>query len=236
MIILSKQLCQLTTSELAARIDHALLKPWSGKKELEQAIDDLEELDLRCLILSPTLLREAQGITARCLGAVVGFPFGYHTLEAKIKELEDVIALGAVEVDYVANTQLYITGREEEYVNEIRAIVEVCKEAGVTCKIIIEAPALTASQVEHIVGLVARLEPDFIKTSTGFGPRPTLPDDVVVIDRVLKSLGKRDRVKIKAAGGIRSGLQASTMILLGADVIGTSTPRQVLENYSALCR
>lgn len=233
---MSKQLCPVAASELAARIDHAILKPWSGKKELEQAINDLEELNLRCLILSPTLLREAQGTTNKCLGAVVGFPFGYHTLEAKIKELEDVVALGAVEVDYVANTQLYITGHEEEYVNEIRAVVEICKEAGVTCKIIIETPALTTSQTEHIVRLVARLEPDFIKTSTGFGPRPTLPDDVVIIDRVLRSLGKRDKVRIKAAGGIRSGLQASTMILLGADVIGTSTPRQVIETYSALCR
>lgn len=227
--------CSLAPGELAARIDHAVLKPWSGRSELERAVDELEELGLRCLILSPTLLREARGITSRCLGAVVGFPFGYHTIEAKIKEIEDAIAMGADEIDYVVNTQLYLIGRREEYLNEVKAAIEICRNAKVKCKVIIEAPALTPSQVEEVVRLVASLSPSFIKTSTGYGPRPTLPEDVALIDRVLRNMGKRSSVGIKAAGGIRSGLQAAAMITAGADIIGTSTPRQVLETYRAAC-
>ncbi|ALL01736.1 Deoxyribose-phosphate aldolase [Pyrodictium delaneyi] len=235
MIMLHEKLCSISSSELASRIDHAILKPWLARKELEQAINDLEELNLRCLILSPQLLREAHGITGKCLGVVVGFPFGYHSIEAKIKELEDVIALGAREIDYVTNTQLYLLGRKDEYANEIRAVTTICREAEVTCKIIIETPALTQSQIKEVTRLVAEYEPDFIKTSTGFGPRHTLPDDIVIIDSTLRKIGKRDIIKIKAAGGIRTGLQAAILLSLGADVIGTSTPRQILETYRDLC-
>jgi deoxyribose-phosphate aldolase len=236
--ILAKELCKLTVEELASRIDHALLKPWTTPRELEQAVEELEKLKLRCLILSPTHLENARSITKNCLGAVVGFPFGYHTVEAKIKELEDSIALGANEIDFVANLQQLLAGREKEYLNEIKAAVTICRDAGVKCKIIIEAPALDRRTLQNIVRKIALLDPhpDFIKTSTGFGPRPTYPEDVYLIDAILREAGVRDRVGIKAAGGIREGLQAAIMIALGADIIGTSTPTKIIESYRELCR
>jgi deoxyribose-phosphate aldolase len=205
---------------------------------LEKAIEELETLKLRCLIISPTHLEIARGITKKCLGAVVGFPFGYHTIEAKIKELEDAIALGANEIDFVANTQLLLAGREKEYLNEIRAATTICREAGVKCKVIIEAPALERNLLKTIVKKIATLDvkPDFIKTSTGFGPRPTYPEDVYIIDSTLRELNVRDYIGIKAAGGIREGLQAAIMLSLGADIIGTSTPSKILESYREICK
>ncbi|ABM80810.1 deoxyribose-phosphate aldolase [Hyperthermus butylicus] len=230
--------CRFGVSEIASRIDHAVLKPWSSVSELEKAIRELEELNLRCLIISPTHLRLAREKTNKCLGVVVGFPFGYSTIEAKIKELEDSIALGAQEIDYVANTQLLLAGRTEEYLNEIRAAITICRDSGVKCKVIIEAPALPRNLLVEIVEKIAMMDPhpDYIKTSTGYGPRPTYVEDVYLIDQTLRRIGKRDEIGIKAAGGIREGLQAAAMLLAGADVIGTSTPRQVIETYKELCR
>lgn len=228
---------RISISELASRIDHAVLRPWSTMSDLSKAIDELEKLKLRCLILSPTLLSEARSLTNRCLGAVAGFPYGYHTIESKIKEVEDLIAIGADEIDFVANLQLFLMGKKKQYINEIKAVTKICKSANIVCKIIVEAPALTPVQLREVVELIAmNTEPDFIKTSTGYGPRHTIIDDITIIDETLKELGLRKTIGIKAAGGIRQGLQAAYYISLGADIIGTSTPSRILESYKEACQ
>jgi len=221
--------------ELAARIDHAVLRPEAGLRELEAAVEELERLNLRCLILSPTLLREARGLTRRCLGAVVGFPFGYHTVESKVKELEDAIGYGADEIDAVTNLQLFIAGRREAYINEARALVEICRENSVKCKLIVDAALVDKSLYrEALEALLSATEPDYVKTGTGFGGRPTQPEDVVIAASVIAARGLKGRVRVKAAGGIRTGLQAALLIAAGADVIGTSRPRQLLEDYRSI--
>ncbi len=224
---------KLTVDELAQKIDHAILKPWTSLSEAEKALDELEELNLRCLIATPQLARSLVDRTRRCVGSVVGFPFGYSTIEAKIKELEDVIGYGVKEVDLVVNHHAFSIGLRNVFENEVKAVTEICRETGVTCKLIVETVAYPPATVKEMVKLVARYEPDYIKTSTGYGPRPTLPDDVHLLRSVLDRLGKR-RVRIKAAGGIRTALQALTLIALGADVIGTSTPKQILDGFKEL--
>ncbi len=230
---LDELLRSMTPEQLAARIDHAVLKPSASRAELEKAVEELEGLGLRCLIVTPTLLPAAREMTRRCVGAVAGFPFGYHTLEAKIKEVEDIIAMGADEVDYVANTQALLMGRQGYYINELRAAREVCRAARVKCKVIIETPILSSTDtISAVAEIVAReAEPDFIKTSSGFADRATYPEDVTAIDRALRRIGLRNRIGIKAAGGVRTGLQAALLISMGADVIGSSRPKGVIESY-----
>ena len=230
---LEELLRSMQPEQLAARIDHAVLKPSAARDELEKAVEELERLRLRCLIVTPTLLPAAREMTRRCVGAVAGFPFGYGTLEAKVKEVEDVIAMGADEVDYVANTQAFLMGRRSHYVNELKAVREICRAARVKCKIIIETPLLSSAQTIRVVAeTVAReVEPDFIKTSSGFADRATYPEDVAAIDSALRRAGLRDRVAVKAAGGIRTGLQAALLISMGADVIGSSRPGGIIASY-----
>lgn len=234
MSLLRDILLELTPGELAARIDHAVLAPDAGRRELEDAIDKLENLGLRCLILTPTLLREARGSTRKCLGAVVGFPYGYGTIESKVKELEDVIGYGAVEADIVANTQALLLGNREYYVNELKALTEICREVGIKCKVIIETPLLSdPSLISSTVELIAtNTSPDYIKTSTGFSKRPTYPDDILAIKNKLRELGSS--IGVKAAGGIRTGLQALIALSAGADIIGTSRPQEVIDSYKQL--
>ncbi len=225
----------LAPNELAKRIDHAVLKPSAGEKDLVKAVDELERLNLRCLILSPTLLREARSLTRRCLGAVVGFPNGYGALEAKIKELEDIIAYGANEVDYVANIQQLLLGNRGKFINELKAVGEICRDTGITCKVIIETPILDdPNEIYRVTRMIADTVEgiSYIKTSTGFAPRPTYPEDVLAIRRALMDAGSG--MGVKAAGGIRTALQALLMINLGADIIGTSSPAKILSGLSEL--
>lgn len=222
---------KINPSELAARIDHAVLKPESSLKEVENAIRELEELNLRCLITTPTLAPIAKQLTRRCIGAVVGFPFGYHPIESKLKETEDLLAKGIDEIDYVANTQLYLNNMVNEYVNEVKAAADLCKSAGAVCKIIIETPLLENPHSIYRATLLILENTDninYIKTSTGYASRPTYPEDIVSIKSAINE--KNYTTGIKAAGGIRTALQALYYIALGADIIGTSKPSNILSS------
>jgi len=222
-------------SWLAKRIDHAVLNPSARERELLNAVEELERHNLRCLITSPTLLKRAKQATRRCVGAVAGFPFGYSPLEAKIKEVEELIGDGADEIDYVANTQRLLLGQKDKYLNELRAVTTICRETGIKCKIIIETPLLsTRDLIEEATRLAASTTPDYLKTSTGYAPRPTYPEDVVIMRRVLREEG-RHTVGIKAAGGIRTSMQALTLIAAGADIIGTSKPGAILATLREIC-
>ena len=70
--------------------------------------------------------------------------------------------------------------------------------------------------------LVADSKADFIKTSTGFAPSGADLKDI----KLWKSLAK-DRIKIKASGGIRDLETAIKFIQAGADRIGTSSGAKI---------
>ena len=68
--------------------------------------------------------------------------------------------------------------------------------------------------------------PNFIKTSTGFGPSGADAEDV----RLMKTI-VGDSVSVKAAGGIRSWAECQTMLEAGAERIGTSNSIKILEEF-----
>jgi len=226
---------RIDIKDLLSRIDHAVLKPWHSGKELDEAVAEAEELGLRGIIVSPPLLpRLVKSYSGGVRGVVIGFPYGYSPIEAKVKELERALADDPDEVDAVINYQQLILGNTKYVRNEVEALVELCHDVGVRIKVIVEAPALERDLLVEAVRIAAEAGADYVKTSTGLGPRKTIPEDVVVIDKVLRRLNVRSRIGIKAAGGIRSAMQAAAMIQAGADIIGTSTPREILSTYQRM--
>ena len=223
--------------EILRRIDHAVLKPWQTRYDVDRAVREATELGLRGIIVSPSLLHYLRDTYSEGIrGVVVGFPFGYHHLEAKIKELERALADEPDEVDAVINYQRLILGDYNYVYNEAAALTELCHDVGVKIKLIIEAP-VTAQNPQTLykaVEIAVKAGADYIKTSTGFGPRKTIPEDVAAINKILEDMNVRSKIGIKAAGGIRSALQAILMLKAGADIIGTSTPSTIRETYTFL--
>jgi len=218
---------------LARHIDAAILKPWLPKNEISELLIRAKKLQVRCIIVTPSLLEYATNIlgTDICIGSVVSFPFGYSPIESKIKEVEEVIDKGAKEIDFVPNYQRLLVHDDIEYVlNEVRAIAEIARTNNVVFKLIVEAPALPRNVVKKLVEIGVKAGVDYIKTSTGYGPRYTTVDDVLFLKHLLEELGVADKVKIKAAGGIRDCKQALELLKAGASIIGTSTPDQILNS------
>ncbi len=161
--------------------------------------------------------------------AVVGFPLGMMSTEAKVLETKQACEAGADEIDMVINVGA-LKDKKFDYVqNEITQIVETAAEYGAIVKVIMEVCYLTPDETSKVGRLSVKAGAAYIKTSTGFGPSNGGPD---VIDRLNKMMGSK--IKIKAAGGIRDLETTIKMIKRGADRIGSSASVAIMQEAFAV--
>lgn len=219
----------ISEKELAAMFDHTNLKAFATDRDFELLCKEAAEnhfamvaINSSPVALCKTLLR-GSGVH---VGAAISFPLGQTTVEAKVFETENAIQNGADEIDYVLNIGELKQGNLEYIRREMESIVAVCRRNRVICKVIFENCYLTREEIQSAARIAREVEPNFIKTSTGFGTGGATAEDV----RLMKeTVG--DRVRVKAAGGIRDLDTCLAMIEAGAERIGTSSSLKILEEY-----
>jgi deoxyribose-phosphate aldolase len=119
---------------------------------------------------------------------------------------------------------------DADYVRrDIAAVVDAAKSvrSDAIVKVILETGFLTDEEKRRAAQLVEEAEADFVKTSTGFGPRGATVEDV----RILRA-SVSERVGVKAAGGIRTWAQAKALLEAGATRLGTSSAAAILAEVS----
>jgi hypothetical protein len=107
----------------------------------------------------------------------------------------------------VINLSLLKAGDDRAVEAEMRYLADSAREVGATSKFIIEAGYLDEEEKVRICEIANRVGPDYLKTSTGYGPTGATVADVQLMRSVLRS-----EIHIKAAGGIRSYPQALSML------------------------
>ena len=162
------------------------------------------------------------------IGAAIAFPLGQTSIETKVFETEDAIKNGATEIDYVLNIAEVKNGNFEYIKEEMKTIVEVCKKKDVTSKVIFENCYLTNNEIIALSKIAKKVEPNFIKTSTGFGPSGATVADV----RLMKKYAG-EKVKVKA-GGIRDAESFIQFNQAGAERIGASSGIQIIEEIKEM--
>ena len=219
----------ITEKQLAGMIDHTNLKAFATDADMKKLCDEAVRYGFAMVAIN-------SGQSRRCseylrgtnihTGAAIGFPLGQQSIETKVFETEDAIRNGANEIDYVINiTEL--KERNYEYVEEeMRRIVETCHRCDITCKVIFENCYLTDEEKLKMCEIALKVRPDYIKTSTGFGTSGATLEDVRLMK---KAVG--DKIKVKAAGGIRTLDDALAYIEAGAERIGTSAGVKIIEEY-----
>ncbi len=145
-----------------------------------------------------------------------GFPTGGGSFKAKVYEAIFAAEEGAKEIDFVVNIGLLKDRKDKELREEIRSAVRNTKGLA-EVKIIIEAPLLTPEEIVRVSNMAVEEGAAYIKTATGFNGDTT----VDMVKLIKKTVG--DKIKIKAAGGIKDIETVNAMLKAGADVIGTST-------------
>ena len=199
-------------------IDHTLLKPDSTKTQILQLCAEAREHDFASVCVNPCWIEtcaEALKGSGVMVCTVIGFPLGAMSTAAKVFEAEDAVERGADEVDMVLNIGR-LKDHDDVYVaDEIRRIKQAV--GAHTLKVIIETCLLSDEEKVRACADIEEGGADFVKTSTGFSSAGATVADVQLLK---KTVG--DRLKIKAAGGVRNRADFEAMIAAGADRIGTS--------------
>jgi deoxyribose-phosphate aldolase len=144
---------------------------------------------------------------------------------AKVYEAMDYMEHGANELDMVLNIGWLRSGDYLAVQEEIRQVKEVVGKK--VLKVILETCYLTDEEIITACKLAVNAKADFVKTSTGFGPRGASFEDVVLMK---KAVG--NKIKIKASGGIKDAVTAQKYIDLGVARIGTSSGVAIVSNQN----
>jgi deoxyribose-phosphate aldolase len=213
--------------QLAQLIDHTLVRPDATLDDLAAACVDAKRYRFAALMVNGWHVVRAKTALAGTgvkVGAVVGFPHGACTTTVKIVEAMEAMKNGAEELDIVVNLGMVKSGKQELLEIDIKNVVAMTK--GVVHKIIIECGALTPDEIADVCRTAVRAGTEFIKTSTGYGPRGATVDDLLAIRAVVGST-----CRIKASGGIKDLETVEAMVKAGAERIGTSVGPAIIEEY-----
>ena len=216
---------------LAAVIDHTLLKPEATQEQVIRLCREAAEHRFACAMVNPvwTALAFAElAGTGIPVGVVVGFPLGASLGATKRDESATLVKIGAHDVDMVLNIGLLKSGENQAVQQEIESVVAVVHDAGAIVKVILETCLLTVEEKLRASELAIAAGADFIKTSTGFSTGGATPEDVALMRGVAGG-----RCGVKASGGIRTLADAKRMLEAGANRIGASAGVAILGELKA---
>jgi len=237
---------QWTAAEIAARIDHTILKAEATPEDVDAVVDEAVKLGCASVcvngVYAPRVRErldkagDAHGVK---LCVVAGFPLGAVLPMSRAIESTQLAKLGAEEIDVVAYLprilRLDEEGLRDDLLETTRAVRAVSKS--VCVKVIIESALLREkagsddefeAMIKCAAAASAQAGCDFIKTSTGFHAAGGASIEAV---RLMKA--HAGSLKVKASGGIRTYEDAAAMLAAGADRLGCSSTAAIVAGASA---
>ena len=221
----------LTYDAIAKRIDHSLLSPTLGGTDLEDGCRLAARYGVASVCIKPYAVALAEKIlrgTGVEVGTTLGFPHGGHATSVKVFEARQAIADGATELDMVINIGQAIAGEWDAVASDIDAVTKTAHEGGAIVKVIFENCFLNDDQKIRLCQICGEVGADYVKTSTGYGSGGATLDDLRLMRR-----SSPEKVKLKAAGGIRTLDGMIECAELGCDRIGASRTAEILDELKA---
>jgi deoxyribose-phosphate aldolase len=236
-----------TYNELARMIDHSLLHPTMTDRELEEGCELAARYGVASVCIKPYYVKRAVQLlagTGVLVGAVVGFPHGSSTTEAKRYETWLACQDGAAEIDMVINIGKALTGDWDYVANDIRAVCEEAHRHGAKVKVIFENDHLAngggGMDADALKKMLCQISEhagaDWVKTSTGYG-FVKQPDGsygykgATEHDLALMRASVSAKVQVKAAGGVRDLDGLMKVRDRGATRCGATATAAMLDEY-----
>jgi deoxyribose-phosphate aldolase len=219
-------------ADIARLIDHTLLKPEASRDDVRKLCQEAVRYGFASVVINPWYVSFAAELvrgTGVKVCTVVGFPLGATLPQVKIFETEEVLKLGAEEIDMVINVGALKSGQNDVVESDIRGVVEASHRGGAICKVILEAALLTLEEKVRACVAAKNAGADFVKTSTGFGPGGATAEDVQLMRCIVGG-----EIGVKAAGGVRTLEDLKKMVAAGATRIGASASVRILEQAHAV--
>ncbi len=220
--------------ELAKTIDHTLLRADGTSADVETLCREAATYHFAAVCLFPHFVPLAAGLlrgsdVKTC--TVISFPFGADTPRTKTLAADEAVSRGADEVDVVINVPAFLSGEFGLVRDELTAIVGAVRMRGATTgggQVIVKAIIETCYLDEKLKRLACHIceqaGVDFVKTSTGLGPKGATVEDVELLRDCLD-----EHIAVKASGGIRTAADVERMVNAGAVRVGTSAGAAIMK-------
>lgn len=217
--------------QLAPFIDHTILKPGLLIDDIEKVCAEAKDYGFAAVCIPPLFVKHAKKLCSGTnvkVATVIGFPFGYSSIESKIAEILLAIVDGADELDVVINFTAIKNNDWQLIANEINHIMPLIRNNGKVIKTIIESGVLTNDEIIKCCDLYGAAGIDYMKTSTGYTEKGASVETVALMRKHLA-----DSIAIKASGGIRTFDFAKQLVEAGATRLGCSSSIAIVKGETA---
>ncbi len=210
--------------EIAKLIDHTLLRPDASRQELIKLCDEAKQYGFASVCVNssniPLVVSRLKGSSVKAV-AVVGFPLGASSAQAKAFEAKEAVDAGAAEIDMVMNIGALKSRDYAIVLDDIERVVKAVHPHKV--KVIIETSMLEYEEKIIACALAKAAGASFVKTSTGFSKGGATVEDIILMRKIVGA-----EMEVKASGGIKTIEDAKAMIKAGANRIGASASVQIV--------
>ena len=218
--------------QIAAYIDHTVLKPTTLITDIEKLCAEAIQYNFVAVCVPPLFVKRANALLGGIgvkVATVIGFPFGYSAIEAKVAETILAIVDGADELDMVINISALKNNDWQFLAAEINTVLPIVRKKEKVIKIIIESGLLTDEEIIKCCDLYGAAGVDFLKTSTGYAEKGATIEAVQLMRKHLA-----DKIQIKASGGIKTYTFARQLVDAGATRIGCSSSIKIVNEAGQL--
>lgn len=216
---------------IAQYIDHTILKPTTTREEVNQVCDEAIAFGFAAVCIPPVYVQQTQKKLAGTpvkVATVIGFPFGYEHIAAKVTEAEQAVKDGANELDMVMNMTAFKNSDFNTLKKEVTALLSVTEPHDIILKVIIESGILSEAEIIACCELYRKFNVAFLKTSTGYASKGATLEAVQIMRKHLP-----DNIRIKASGGIKTYAFAQQLIDAGATRLGCSAGVAIVQQQPA---
>lgn len=215
---------------IASYIDHTALKPDLLLADVDRLCDEALQYGFAAVCVPPLFVKHCKPKLVNSkvkLATVIGFPFGYSAVEAKIAEIMLAVVDGADELDMVINITALKNGDWQYLANEIGHVLPLTKNKNKTLKLIIETGLLNDDEIRKCCELYGVSGVDFLKTSTGYASQGATLHAVQLMRSQLPA-----HIQVKASGGIKTYDFANELVKAGATRLGCSSSIKIVNEMA----
>jgi deoxyribose-phosphate aldolase len=212
---------------LTEHIDHACLKPDTTIGDVEQLCREAIEYKFGTVCVPPLFVKTAKSFTAEIgikIAAVIGFPFGYSAIEAKIAEIVLAIIDGADELEMVINTAAVKNNDWQFLASEINNIMPVIRSKVKKITVMLETGLMTDAEIITACDMYGAAGVDFVKAGTGTIENLRIAEQVKLIRKHLA-----ETVQIKVATDVKNYSDAQKIFNAGANRLSCSNSLKLLQ-------
>jgi deoxyribose-phosphate aldolase len=208
-------------------------------EDLKRECTVAAKYDVASVCVKPYAVKQAVEFlkgTDVLVGCVIGFPAGNSAMEVKVFEAEYACKDGAVEIDMVINIGKALGGDWDYIEREIAVVTNACHKNGAIVKVIFETDYVNRKEdIVKLCQICTKVGADYVKTSSGFGFVKQASGDYNYTGATIENLklmkaSSGPKVKVKAAGGVRSLDELIAVQKAGCSRCGATATIQILED------